>query len=90
MLDGTSAASPAAAGVLTLVNDALIAAGKPVLGFMNPWLYKQGYKAFTDITSGSAIGCNRDGFAAKPGWDPASGFGTPQFKKILAARGVNV
>ena len=46
-VDGTSAATPAAAGVLTLVNDALIAAGKPPLGFMNPWLYAYGYKAFT-------------------------------------------
>lgn len=43
-------------------SDALIAAGKPVLGFMNPWLYKNGYKAFTDITSGSTLGCNRKGF----------------------------
>lgn len=31
-VDGTSAASPTAAGVLTLVNDALIAAGKSPLG----------------------------------------------------------
>jgi tripeptidyl-peptidase-1 len=35
-LDGTSAAAPTAASILALVNDALIAAGKPVLGFLNP------------------------------------------------------
>jgi tripeptidyl-peptidase I len=46
-VDGTSASSPTAAGVLTLVNDALIAAGKSPLGFMNPWLYAYGHKAFT-------------------------------------------
>jgi tripeptidyl-peptidase I len=46
-VDGTSAATPTAAGVLTLVNDALIAAGKSPLGFMNPWLYAYGHKAFT-------------------------------------------
>lgn len=88
LLDGTSAASPAAAGVLTLVNDALIAAGKPVLGFFNPALYKSLNKGFTDITSGSAIGCNRKGFPAQSGWDAASGWGSPNFPKILEALGV--
>ena len=83
-LDGTSASTPTAAAILALVNDALLAAGKPVLGFLNPWLYKQGYKAFTDITSGSAIGCGGDGFPAKEGWDPVTGFGTPYFPKVKA------
>ena len=48
-VDGTSASSPTAASVLTLVNDALIAAGRPTLGFMNPWLYAYGHKAFTGM-----------------------------------------
>ena len=77
-LDGTSCASPTAASVLTLVNDALIAAGKPTLGFFNPFLYKYGYKAFTDVVSGSALGCNETGsglgFPAKVGWDAVTGF----------------
>ena len=77
-LDGTSCASPTAASVLGLVNDALIAAGKPKLGFLNPWLYKTGYKTFTDVVSGSAIGCNETGspfgFPAKVGWDAVTGF----------------
>ena len=77
LLDGTSASTPAAAAILTLVNDALIAAGKPVLGFLNPWLYSKGYTGFTDILSGSAKGCNSDGFPATKGWDPVTGFGTP-------------
>jgi tripeptidyl-peptidase I len=89
-LDGTSCASPTAAGVLTLVNDALIAAGKSTLGFLNPWLYKYGYKAFTDVTVGSSLGCNETsdglGFPAAVGWDPASGFGTPYFPSILELR----
>ena len=80
-LDGTSAACPTVAGVLTLVNDALIAAGKPVLGFLNPCLYSRLYKAFTDITSGSAIGCNSSGFPAQAGWDAVTGFGTPVGKE---------
>lgn len=48
-VDGTSASSPTAAAVLTLVNDALIAAGRSPLGFLNPWLYAYGYKAFTGM-----------------------------------------
>lgn len=72
-----SAATPTAASVMALVNDAMIAAGKPVMGFMNPWLYSVGSKAFTDVTSGSALGCNTTGFAAAPGWDAVTGFGTP-------------
>ena len=77
VLDGTSAACPTAAGVLTLVNDALIAGGKPPLGFLNPCLYQRLHSAFTDVTSGSAVGCGGDGFPAKEGWDPVTGFGTP-------------
>lgn len=33
---GTSASSPIFASVISLVNDRLIAVGKPVLGFLNP------------------------------------------------------
>lgn len=76
-LDGTSAATPTAAAVIALVNDALIAAGKSPLGFLNPWLYKKGYKAFKDVASGSAVGCNTTGFPAQKGWDAVTGFGTP-------------
>lgn len=77
LLDGTSASTPCAAAVTALVNDALIAAGKPPLGFLNPFLYKSAYSTFTDITSGSAIGCGTAGFPALAGWDAVSGFGTP-------------
>lgn len=77
LLDGTSAATPASSAVLSLVNDALILAGKPPLGFLNPWLYKNGGKGFTDVTNGSAIGCGVAGFEAAKGWDAVSGWGTP-------------
>jgi tripeptidyl-peptidase I len=86
-LDGTSCAAPTASSVLSLVNDALLAAGKPVLGFLNPWLYKRGYQAFTDVVKGSAVGCNETGldggFPATEGWDAVTGFGTPSFLRIL-------
>jgi tripeptidyl-peptidase-1 len=87
-VDGTSAATPAAAGVLTLVNDALIAAGKPTLGFINPWLYTYGHKAFTDVVSGSSAGCNTSGFPAQVGWDAVTGWGTPYFPDIVALFGI--
>lgn len=77
IVDGTSAATPTAASIFSLVNDALIAAGKKPLGFLNPWLYKYAASAFNDITSGSALGCNTTGFPAKSGWDAVTGFGTP-------------
>lgn len=81
-LDGTSASSPCAAAVISLVNDALLAAGKGPLGFLNPWLYSKGYTGFTDITSGSTLGCDGTGFPAAKGWDPATGFGTPYFPTL--------
>ncbi|KAK5114630.1 hypothetical protein LTR62_002203 [Meristemomyces frigidus] len=82
---GTSASSPNFAAVIALVNDALIAAGKPALGFLNPWIYGGAYEALTDITSGSSIGCNGSGFPAEVGWDAVTGFGTPNFGKLVAA-----
>ena len=54
--DGTSASSPTFASVIALINDQLVAAGKPVLGFLNPWLYSTASSAFTDITIGKNVG----------------------------------
>ncbi|CAL8576730.1 hypothetical protein XPA_002596 [Xanthoria parietina] len=84
-LDGTSASTPAAAAILSLVNDSLLAAGKKPLGFLNLWLYKRGYKAFTDVLSGAATGCGTSGFPAVKGWDAVTGFGTPYFPRVRAA-----
>lgn len=87
-VDGTSASSPLFSSVVALVNDALLAAGRPTLGFLNPWLYKKGYKAFTDITSGSSAGCNTSGFPAEVGWDAVTGWGTPYLPAWLAELGL--
>lgn len=76
-VDGTSASTPTFASVVALVNDALVADGKAPLGFLNPWLYSVGYHGLTDVTEGSTMGCESDGFPAMKGWDAASGFGTP-------------
>ncbi|TVY57900.1 Tripeptidyl-peptidase sed3, partial [Lachnellula suecica] len=48
-LDGTSASTPTAAAIFALVNDALIAAGRPPMGWLNPWLYRGGWKVFRDV-----------------------------------------
>ncbi|KAK5004370.1 hypothetical protein LTR28_009011 [Elasticomyces elasticus] len=86
-VDGTSASTPTVASVISLVNDALLAAGKPVLGFLNPWLYSVGKDGFTDVTNGSALGCDTAGFPAKPGFDLVTGWGTPDFVKLKGLAG---
>lgn len=75
--DGTSASTPTVAAIFSLLNDALISHGKPPMGFLNPWLYKRGWKAFVDVKEGAILGCNTTGFPATEGWDVASGFGAP-------------
>jgi len=88
-VDGTSCSSPAFAGLLSLVNDRLLNAGKSQLGFLNFLLYQMAQSnpsAFNDITSGSNQ-CNRAycceyGFTATKGWDPASGLGSPDFAQF--------
>ncbi|KAF7368588.1 Family S53 protease-like protein [Mycena venus] len=87
--DGTSCASPGFTSVIALINDRLVADGKPVLGFLNPWLYGNA-GALTDITighnSGDACGNSTfSGFDASAGWDPLTGLGTPIFDKLLTA-----
>jgi tripeptidyl-peptidase-1 len=83
VISGTSASTPLMAGILALVNDELISRGKSPLGFLNPWLYKKGYKGFTDILSGGNGGCNTTGFPVTKDWDAVTGFGTPIFPKIV-------
>ena len=81
-LGGTSCAAPVFSGMMSLINDALLNAGKPTLGFLNYFLY-QNQDAFLDIT----LGDNR-GYEAVKGYDPASGMGTfavDTFDKLLAA-----
>ncbi|KAH8992221.1 subtilisin-like protein [Lactarius akahatsu] len=87
-VDGTSCSSPVFASVVSLLNDRLIAAGKPVLGFLNPFLYSTGADALNDITTGGNPGCNTNGFPAMAGWDPITGLGTPNWAKLLAAAGL--
>ena len=83
---GTSAATPTVAGIFALLNDARLTAGKPVLGFLNPFIYLH-REAFTDIESGSnSEACwfeDLEGYNVAKGWDPVTGVGTPDFYKLL-------
>ena len=78
VIGGTSAVAPLWAGLLALLNQKL---PKPV-GFLNPLLYGSlaGQGATRDITSG-----NNGAFAAGPGWDACTGWGSPVGSKLLAA-----
>jgi kumamolisin len=74
---GTSAVAPLWAGLLARVDQAL---GAPV-GFLNPALYRAPADAAChDITSG-----NNGGYSAAPGWDPCTGWGSPDGTRLLAA-----
>ncbi|KAI9455155.1 subtilisin-like protein [Lactarius psammicola] len=81
-IGGTSASSPSFAAFVALLNDARLSANKPPLGFLNPLIYELKGKGFNDITAGSAPGCGTPGFNATVGWDPVTGFGTPDFGKL--------
>ncbi|CCM03030.1 uncharacterized protein FIBRA_05147 [Fibroporia radiculosa] len=87
-LSGTSCSTPTFASVIALLNDQLVAAGKPTLGWLNPFLYSTGLSALNDITSGDNPGCNTNGFSATTGWDPVTGLGTPDFTSLQSAVGL--
>ena len=63
---------PTVAGIVSLLNDALLGNGKQPLGFLNPLLYKTAVEkagALNDITSGNNPGCGTEGFnVCKPGF----------------------
>jgi tripeptidyl-peptidase-1 len=95
LMSGTSASAPTFAAIIALINDALIAEDKSVLGFLNPWIWDTGRKGkgFTDITLGNSKGCNGTGYPTRTGWDAASGWGTPvcdaySFARILPYVGI--
>ncbi|KAJ6437187.1 protease S8 tripeptidyl peptidase I [Purpureocillium lavendulum] len=86
---GTSEAAPLVAAMFTRINEERIAAGKPVIGFVNPVLYKHP-EMFNDILIGKQdkggplrYGCGNDGFSCAEGWDPVTGMGTPIYPKML-------
>ena len=86
---GTSASAPAFAALVSLLNEARLQAKLPAMGFLNPFVYHYA-DAFHDVIKGTnAIGRGTGpleyGFNCTKGWDPATGVGTPNFGKLLAA-----
>ena len=85
---GTSEGSPQWAGIVADLNQY---AGRP-LGFLNPALYALGglgdFSSFgRDITVGNNAlldvpGAVAPGYSATPGWDPASGWGSPNLVEL--------
>lgn len=90
---GTSASSPTFAAIVGLLNDARFRVGKPSLGFLNPLIYGTlNGRGFVDVVSGYTNGClgRHKGQGVVPGarwnatagWDPTTGFGTPDFQTL--------
>jgi tripeptidyl-peptidase-1 len=94
---GTSASAPVVAGMLSLINGARLAAGKPALGWVNAQLYQFALTnpaVVNDITVGEnnccagepgSIVCCQYGFNATVGWDPLTGLGSLNFANLKKA-----
>jgi kumamolisin len=77
VIGGTSAVAPLWAGLIALCNQKLPAPA----GFINPLLYGPGggKSVCRDVTQG-----NNGAYHAKAGWDPCTGWGSPEGTKLLA------
>ncbi len=85
---GTSAAAPFWAGLVALADQL----AHRHLGFVNPAIYKiarssQYHQAFHDITTGnntySFPPVTITGYPAAPGWDPVTGWGSPDAQVLV-------
>src|SRR5580704_17707358 len=78
VIGGTSAVAPLWSALIALLNEKL---GQP-LGFLQPVIYglPKTTNAFQDITSGT-----NGSFSAGPGWDAATGLGSPSGQNLLQA-----
>ncbi len=86
LIGGTSASTPLCAGIIAIAEQM---AGHP-LGFINPGLYKLAKSStynqdFRDITAGnnSNYAAGVTGYSAAPGWDAATGLGSPNAEKLI-------
>ena len=78
---GTSAAAPLWAALIARFNQHLNCMGLSNCGFLNPYLYDANVsKTFNPVTKG-----NIGAYEASEGWDPCTGLGTPNGKKLLKA-----
>ena len=82
---GTSAGAPQWAGIIALADQK----GGHRLGAINPRLYQIArsdayHTALHDVTAGNNGFLGMPGFAAGPGWDAATGLGTPDAAHLIA------
>lgn len=87
---GTSASAPLWAGLIARINQQLARMpGAKSVGFFNPLLYQRigPTPAFNDVTSGTndAHGDLNGAYAAGPGWDACTGWGSPNGVNLLLA-----
>ena len=96
---GTSCSAPTFAAIIALLNSARLSSNLPPLGFLNPWIYSTGRSGLNDIVLGGSTGCTGNeefngppngspsipyaSWNATEGWDPVTGYGTPDFGKLL-------
>ena len=87
-VSGTSAAAPSWAGLIAMLDQQI---GTPA-GLINPKLYELGNAqaqggpaVFFDIVEGSNSTMTAKGFPAKPGYDLATGWGTPNVAALFPA-----
>ncbi len=91
IVSGTSCAAPLWAGFCALANQFSAATNGTTLGFLNPALYTIAASSvyassLHDITTGNNIGTHTAGlFYAVPGYDLATGLGTPTGTNLIYA-----
>ena len=87
LVGGTSAGSPQWASIIALADQARAQAVKPGLGFATPAIYALGgTSALHDIVFGNNIlAGSTAGFSAVPGYDLATGLGTPDVTNVVNA-----
>ena len=86
---GTSASAPIWAGIIALADQY----AKRHLGFVNPAIYRIArsrhyHRAFHDVTAGNANTAKfrhgtTPGYRAGPGWDPVTGWGSPNANVLV-------
>lgn len=85
--EGTSGPTPLWGGVIALADQY----AHHDLGFVNPAIYRIGrspsyHQAFHDVTAGNnyvAVGSATLGYQASPGWDPVTGWGSPDAQVLV-------
>jgi kumamolisin len=82
---GTSAVAPLWAALVANLNEGLKRHGLSRMGCFNPLLYRNPalQKTFNDIVNGNNGQNGVGGYKARTGWDPCTGWGSPNGSRLL-------